>query len=148
MIGVLRWGVEIGQPDILLDVALKSADLACPREGHLEAAFHMLGYLRGEPARKIAIDPGHPKIDQRNFYRDAEEPIPPNAPPSRGKEVSTHCVVDANLAGSTVTRRSQMGTLLIDNKVPDHLIEKENEHSGVKYFWFEDCCHVECSGRD
>jgi hypothetical protein len=122
--------------------------VVCHREGHLEGTLHIFGYLRGEPSRKIAIDPGHPKIDQRDFYRDAEEPIPPSAPPSRGKEVATHCVVDANLAGSTVTRRSQMGILLIDNKAPDHLTEKENEHSGAKYFQFGDRCHEECSGLD
>jgi hypothetical protein len=126
LIGVLRWGVEIGRLDILLEVALLSAYLACPREGHLEAAFHIFGYLKKNPTRRIAFDPAYPKINQKrfkkydwtDFYRDAEEPIPPNAPPSRGKEVSTHCFVDANLAGNTVTRRSQMGILLFVNKAP------------------------------
>ena len=126
LIGVLRWGVEIGRLDILLEVALLSAYLANPREGHLEAAFHIFGYLKHEPKRKIAFDPDHPSINERrfkkydwtDFYRDAQEPIPPNAPPPRGKEVSTHCFVDANLAGNTVTRRSQMGILLFVNKAP------------------------------
>ena len=126
LIGVLRWGVEIGRLDILLEVALLSAYLACPREGHLEAAFHIFGYLKHEPKRKLAFDPDHPRIDQKrfkqydwtDFYRDAQEPIPPNAPEPRGKEVSTHCFVDANLAGNTVTRRSQMGILLFVNKAP------------------------------
>ena len=126
LIGVLRWGVEIGRLDILLEVALLSAYLACPREGHLEAAFHIFGYLKWEPKRKLAFDPDHPAINQKrftkydwtDFYRDAQEPIPPNAPQPRGKEVSTHCFVDANLAGNTVTRRSQMGILLFVNKAP------------------------------
>jgi hypothetical protein len=126
LIGVLRWGVEIGRLDILLEVALLSAYLACPREGHLEAAFHIFGYLKHKPKSKIAFDPDHPAISERrfkkydwtDFYKDAEEPLPPNAPPPRGKEVSTHCFVDANHAGNTVTRRSQMGILLFVNKAP------------------------------
>ena len=32
--------------------------------------------------------------------------------------MSTHCFVDASLAGNTVTRRSQMGILLFVNKAP------------------------------
>ncbi len=123
---MLRWGVEIGRLDILLEVALLSAYLACPREGHLEAAFHIFGYLKHEPKKKIAFDPDHPRINQKiftkydwtDFYKDAQEPIPPNAPAPRGKAVSTHCFVDANLAGDTVTRRSQMGILLFVNKAP------------------------------
>jgi hypothetical protein len=126
LIGVLRWGVEIGRLDILLEVSLLSAYLACPREGHLEAAFHIFGYLKHVPKKKIAFDPDYPKINQKkfkkydwtDFYKDAQEPIPPNAPPPRGKAVSTHCFVDANLAGDTVTRRSQMGILLFVNKAP------------------------------
>jgi hypothetical protein len=126
LIGVLRWGVEIGRLDILLEVSLLSAYLACPREGHLEAALHIFGYLKHFPKRKLAFDHGHPPINQKrftkydwtDFYRDAEEPIPPNAPEPRGKEVSTHCFVDADLAGNTVTRRSQMGILLFVNRAP------------------------------
>ena len=36
LIGVLRWAVEIGRLDILLEVSLMSAHLALPRQGHLE----------------------------------------------------------------------------------------------------------------
>ena len=92
----------------------------------MEAWCTIFGYLKHEPKRKIAFDPDHPSINERrfkkydwtDFYRDAQEPIPPNAPSPRGKEVSTHCFVDANLAGNTVTRRSQMGILLFVNKAP------------------------------
>ena len=36
LIGVLKWAVEIGRLDILLEVSLMSAHLALPRQGHLE----------------------------------------------------------------------------------------------------------------
>ena len=45
LIGVMRWMVELGRIDIAVEVSLLSSYLACPREGHLEAAIHVMGYL-------------------------------------------------------------------------------------------------------
>jgi hypothetical protein len=126
LIGQLRWAVEIGRVDILLEVSLLSSYLAMPRIGHLEQAIHIFGYLKAKPKRKLAFDPGHPNIDEdrfrkcdwTEFYRDAEEAIPPNMPKPRGLHMSTHCFVDANHAGDTETRRSQTGILLFCNKAP------------------------------
>ena len=39
LIGMLRWAVEIGRLDILLEVSMLSHHLALPREGHLEQAL-------------------------------------------------------------------------------------------------------------
>ena len=126
LIGVLRWAVEIGRLDVLLEVSLMSAHLALPREGHLEQLFHVFGYLKEHPKRKLAFDAQHPMIDERrfkkydwyDFYREAEEAIPPNMPTPRGNAMSIHCFVDANLAGNTVTRRSQTGVLIFCNRAP------------------------------
>jgi hypothetical protein len=126
LIGVLRWAVEIGRLDILLEVSLLSTYLAVPREGHLEQALHIFGYLKLNPKRKLAFDPTHPNLDERRFvkcdwsefYRDAEEAIPGNMPAPRGKPVTTHCFVDANHAGDKETRRSQTGILLFVNRAP------------------------------
>jgi hypothetical protein len=126
LIGVLRWAVELGRLDILLEVSLMSSYLAAPREGHLEQVFHIFGYLKKVPKRRIAFDPDYPQIDESrfkkydwsDFYRDAEEAIPPNAPEPFGKPVSLHCFVDANLAGNVVTRRSQTGILIFLNRAP------------------------------
>ena len=46
MIGPLRWAVELGRFDILLEVALMSKHLALPREGHLEQVLNIMGYLK------------------------------------------------------------------------------------------------------
>jgi hypothetical protein len=108
LIGQLRWAVEIGRVDILLEVSLLSSHLAMPRVGHLEQAFHIFGYLKAHTKRKIAFNPAHPNIDENRFqkcdweefYRDAEEAIPENKPVPRGNDMSTHCFVDANHAGS------------------------------------------------
>jgi hypothetical protein len=126
LIGQLRWAVEIGRVDILLETSRLSSYLAMPRVGHLEQAFHIFGYLKTHPKRKLAFDPVHPAIDENRFqkcdwtefYRDASEAIPENMPTDRGNLMSTHCFVDANHAGDTETRRSQTGILLFCNRAP------------------------------
>jgi hypothetical protein len=45
LIGVMRWMVELGCIDIVTEVSMFSSYLACPREGHLENALHVMGYL-------------------------------------------------------------------------------------------------------
>ena len=126
LIGVLRWAVKLGRVDILLETSLLSAFLASPREGHLEAVYHIFGYLKSHPKRKIAFDPSYPDISKSrflqhnwtDFYTGATEAIPPNAPPARGKSVTMDCFVDANLAGDTISRRSQTGILIFVNRAP------------------------------
>ncbi len=45
LIGVMRWMVELGQMDIAIKDSMLSSYLACPREGPLENALHVMGYL-------------------------------------------------------------------------------------------------------
>ena len=126
LIGVLRWAVELGRVDILLEVSLLSSHLALPREGHLEQIMHIFGYLKSHKKMRIMFDPDHPRIspnrfksyDWFDFYRDAEECIPPNMPEARGLHISISVFVDADLAGDTSTRRSQTGILIFINKAP------------------------------
>jgi hypothetical protein len=126
LIGVLRWAVEIGRLDILLEVSLLSSHLALPRKGHLEQVYHIFAYLKYAGRRRIFLDPTHPlisedrfkKYDWTDFYQYAEEPIPPNMPKPRGKLMTTHCFVDSDHAGDKVTRRSQTGILIFCNKAP------------------------------
>ncbi len=44
IIGMMRWMCEIGQIDIVTEVSLLSSYVAYPREGHLDAALHMMGF--------------------------------------------------------------------------------------------------------
>jgi hypothetical protein len=46
IIRVMRWMCKIGCIDIATEVLLLSLHLAYPREGHLDAALHVMGYLR------------------------------------------------------------------------------------------------------
>jgi hypothetical protein len=56
--------------------------------------------------------------DWQNFYHDAAEKIPPNAPESRGNPVQMNCFVDSDHAGNRVTRRSHTGVLIFLNRAP------------------------------
>ena len=126
LIGILRWAVELGRVDILLETALMSTHLALPRRGHLEQLHHIFGYLKINPKRKLFFDPQHPNIDERafkehdwfEFYRDAKERLPSDSPKPRCNMVSTHCFVDSDHAGDKVTRRSQTGILIFVNRAP------------------------------
>ena len=99
MIEILRWAVEIGRVDILLEVSLLSPHLALPRIGHLQAVYHIFGYLKQVPKRKLYFHPMSPlisedrfhKFDWEDFYCDSKEAIPDDLPKPRGKIMTTHC---------------------------------------------------------
>ncbi len=45
LIGIRRWMVDLGCIDIATEVSLLSAHSALPREGHMDAALHIMAYL-------------------------------------------------------------------------------------------------------
>ena len=145
LIGVLRWAVEIGRLDILLEVSLLSSHLAMPRAGHLQEVYHIFGYLKQSPRRRLFLDPDHPVIsenrfksfDWEDFYREAKEDIPTNMPGPLGKAVSTHCFVDASHASDKVTRKSQTGILIFVNRAPTMWHSKRQNSVEVSTFGSE-----------
>jgi hypothetical protein len=82
--------------------------------------------MKQSARRRLSLDPDQPiisedrftKYDWEDFYKYAEEPIPPNMPKPRGRSMSTHCFVDSDHAGDKVTRRSQTGILIFLNRAP------------------------------
>ena len=126
LIGCLRWAVEIGRVDILYETAILSKHLALPREGHLEQALHVFGYLKMRPKLRLLFDCGEPKVNEKwftsydwyDFYRNAEESIPTNIPEPRGKSMQITVFVDASHANNLANRRSQTGVLVFINKAP------------------------------
>jgi hypothetical protein len=126
LIGALRWAVELGRIDIHLSVALLAQYLVHPRAGHLEQVFHIFAYLKEHLRSKIVLDPCEPsvnesyflKADWKEFYPEASEAIPLNAPQPRGNDVIISCFVDADHAGNLVTRRSHTGVIIFCNKAP------------------------------
>ena len=64
---MLRWAVELGRVDVLLETALMSTHLALPRRGYLEQLYHIFGYLKAHPKHNLFFDPQHPKVDEQAF---------------------------------------------------------------------------------
>jgi hypothetical protein len=126
LIGVLRWMCELGQLDILVNVAMLSRYLAAPREGHLEQVFHTFGYLKSHGRSALVFHDTEPffhedcfkKCDLAEYYPNAGEEKPPQAPELRGRSANTSCFVDADHAGCRVTRRSHTGVLIFVNRAP------------------------------
>jgi len=129
LIGILRWAVELGRVDIYFEVAIMSQYLASPREGHLEAVYHIFAYLKSHLKFSIVFDPKDIQLDEqafaavdikewREFYGDVEEELPRRMPEPRGNAVDITCFVDANHAGNLVTRRSHTGVLIFVQNAP------------------------------
>ena len=147
MIGSLRWAVELGRVDILLETSLMSKHLALPREGHLEQVLHIMGYLKSHKKMRLMFDSSYPTVKEKwfkrydwfDFYRDAKEAIPPNMPEARGLDVIITCFVDANHAGNQKDRRSQTGVLIFLNKAPIHWYSKRQSTVESSTFGAEFC---------
>ena len=126
LIGALRWAVELGRIDIIVEVGMLSRYSVSPRLGHLEQVMHIFTYLKRQSSCTMVFDSTEPVIDDSIFeqrdwstmYPDAKESIPPNVPEARGKSVVTRCFVDADHAGCLATRRSTTGCIIYVNKAP------------------------------
>jgi len=127
MIGILRWNVETGRMDIINSVSLMSSYLCNPTEGHFMAVLKIYGYLKDNASHTLIFDPGYPSLqrstsinkeDWIDFYHNAKEVRPPNAPEPRGHPVTTYGYVDADHARNLATRRSHSGIILFVNSSP------------------------------
>ena len=58
------------------------------------------------------------ETDWREFYGDVKEPIPPHAPPPRGKDVVLRLCVDASHADDKLKRCSRKSYFILVNKAP------------------------------
>ena len=125
-IGVLRWIVELGRIDIIMEVSELSSFLAMPCEGHLNAVVHLFNFLEKRHNARVVFDPNYPMIDMSSFkecdrslfYGYLHEAIPPNAPEPRWKDVDLCMFVNSIYAGDEQTRRSRTCFLIFLNMAP------------------------------
>jgi hypothetical protein len=126
LIGVLRWLCELGRLDILVAISLMSRYLVSARVGHLEQLFHVFAYIKHHKRSSIVFDDTMPdyaadrwtQADWSDYYPDAKEEEPVNAPEIRGKPVMMSCFEDADHAGCRDTRRSHTGIIIMINRAP------------------------------
>jgi hypothetical protein len=63
LIGVMQWMVEHGWIDFVTKMSMLSSYLVYPREGHLETALDVMGYLRLKHNSQLIFDPAYPDIE-------------------------------------------------------------------------------------
>ena len=101
-----------------------AAYCAAPRIGHFNAMLHIFAFLKLHPRSRLVFDDSYvpieegPQEDFSEFYPNASEDIPPNAPEARGKAVQMIAFSDSDHAGDLLTRRSRTGVLIFLNRSP------------------------------
>ena len=92
---------------MITEVLLSSSHVLLTKEGHLDAAVHVMANVGQRYNSRLMYDSLYPEIDYSvfqkcgwsEFYWDAKEAIPMNASEPRGKEVYIHMFVDSDHAG-------------------------------------------------
>ena len=67
IISILRWMIELGRIDIITEVSLLSSHVALTREGHLEAAVHIIVHVGQRYNSRLVYDPLYLEIDHSVF---------------------------------------------------------------------------------
>ena len=127
MIGSLQWVTQIGRIDITAATMTMSGFRQAPKNGHLERAKRMYGYLTKMKDAVIRIRTDEPDYSdlpklvydwERSVYGKGSEIMPHNQPKALGKRVIITSYVDANLFHDILTGRSVKGLLHLLNKTP------------------------------
>ena len=102
IIGSLNWVITLGRFDVQYVTSTLSRYSHMPREGHLEAALRILGYLKSHHKGQLIFDTSYfnnnnNKIDIKEhnweeFYPDAEEEIPKDMLPEKGEKGQNHSI--------------------------------------------------------
>jgi hypothetical protein len=126
LIDSANWMITLGRFDISYATNTLARYSMAPRTGHFQAIIRVFGYLKSQPKFQILVDPKPherqntttTRHEWTEFYPDATEEIPHDAPRPLGAVASTVCYVDADHAHDVVTRRSVSGVLLFVNSIP------------------------------
>ena len=135
--------MELGLSDIVMETYALASMTALPREGHLDAVFHMFAFLKRKHNDVIVFDPTEPEIDINKFpredwsatpYGECKEEIPSNAPEPRGIAFTMRAFVDYDHAGDMITWRSRTGFLIFLNNAPIYWFSKKQGSSETSSF--------------
>ena len=100
-----------------MKVLLLLPHVALPREGHLEAAMHVMVHVDQRYNSRSVHDYSYTVIDHRvlenydwsEFYNDTKETVHANTPEPQGKEVDITMFVNSDHTGDEVFCRSWSG---------------------------------------
>ena len=154
LIGILRWIVELGRADLVMETSALASMMALPREGHLNAVFQMFAFLKSRHNGVMVFDPTEPEIDYSKFqkedwsatpYGSCSEDLPQNAPRPLGIGFSIRAFVDSDHAGDMITRRSRTGFIIFLNNAPIYWYSKkqgscETSSFGSEFIAMKSCC--------
>ena len=127
ILGICQWIATSGRFDITFAVANLNRFAHNPREGHLERANKILGYLKKYRKRGYIIDPRDPIVnikyekiipDFGNQYSDFIEDEDSRLPTPLMKELSTNIFIDSNHGHDQVTGRSITGMTSFVGRTP------------------------------
>lgn len=129
IIGVCQWLVVAGRFDLGYAVSSLSRFSSAPREGHLECARKIFGYLRKYPSRGYLINPSPPIFDleyqsielRQDFggqYHYFKEDLDPRFPEPLLQELEINMFCDSDHAHDKVTGRSITGLIAFVGSTP------------------------------
>ena len=75
LIGILRWIVELGRADIVMETSALASIMVLPREGHLDAVFHMFAFLKRKHNGVMVFYPTEPEVDINKFPVNIGQPL-------------------------------------------------------------------------
>jgi hypothetical protein len=106
-IGIMCWCVELVHIEFITELPMLPTYLFLPREGHLEAVFHVFTYLGLHHNERVVFGPTYPDVDMGTFiktdwksmYVHVKEMIPSDALFPHVKEVDLRLFVDSDNDG-------------------------------------------------
>jgi hypothetical protein len=130
IIGICQWLVVAGRFDINYAVSSLSRFAAAPRQGHLELATKIFGYLKKYPNQGYMINPAPPTFKSDDYdtvllkqdfggqYHYFKEDIDPRFPKPLINELPINIFCDADHAHDKVTGRSITGIIGMVGSTP------------------------------
>ena len=127
LVGSMQWAVSLGRLDIATAVMTLSGFRALPRQGHLDRAKRIIGYLakmKHAVVRFRVAEPDYSDLPyyeydwEKSIYGDVKEDVPTDAPEPLGKYVLLMHYLDANLYHDMLTGRWVSGILHFLNQTP------------------------------
>jgi hypothetical protein len=155
LIGMLVWIVTIGRIDVAPATSSLSRFTACPRQGHLDRALRVFGYLKKRPNRRIVVDSRDPTLiggqdaldldyteEFNDQYPEAFEEIDCNAPTPLVGEMEITVFVDSDHAHDKITRKSISGIIIFVGRTPVFYSSKRQGAISTSTYGAEFCATV------